>query len=544
MKQANINHDDYLKAVDEYNYRLNLPSSDPEKMKNFGCWLKHYQMLDVKPLAVAIENSFKSFYTHFEINPMSKKSLPSIAFAAAFKLFDQNMPYLTSFSHMFDETRQLFRSNQLGGLVNIYHRHVNIIDNEGPESTRIGPNGERYSYFSFWDFNSLYLWAQDQPLPLSPGLLWQKSSETSSRFTKRTMVQGVSRGQIEWLMWLQTEPICVDKDGIRQQIQHAYFQGEKDICEKPVDGYFTKDGEEYYLEYYGCQFHPGCCVPDHRIKNAEQKRMNDKAKQIEMKAKGHLIIMRECSWIEQKRRMINKPKTQLGRVLFEDTESSLLKAIQDEDVFGFIVADVKTPDELRESFGSFLFPPVVQRYDIKSSMLSNFMKQVCEEECTNVDAQLPTLIQTYNGKQILLLTTMAKLYLDRGMIVDNITQFVQYIPGQALHPFVSKVVSMRTEAKRSGDEAKSLTAKLFGNSSYGKMGESVERYRKTQLYTDDKAVVRAKRSALVKSSNELFTENGKQVGHELSKLKSRVDDTKPVHVAVAILQYAKLLFLR
>ena len=103
---------------------------------------------------------------------------------------------------------------------------------------------------------------------------------------------------------------------------------------------------------------------------------------------------------------------------------------------------------------------------------------------------------------------------------------------------------MRTEAKKDGDEAKSLTAKRFGNSSYGKMGESVERYRKTQLYTDDKAVVRAKRSALVKSSNELFTENGKQVGHELSKLKSRVDDTKPVHVAVAILQYAKLLFLR
>ena len=249
-------------------------------MKNFGCWLRHYQMLDVEPLAMAIENSFKSFYTHFKVNPMSKKSLPSIAFAAAFKLFDQSMPYLMSFSPMFDDIRQLFRNNQLGGLVNIYHRHVNIMDDNSHQSTREGPNGEKFSYFSFWDFNSLYLWAQNQPLPLSPGLLWEKSS---NRYTKRTMIQGVSRGQIEWLMWLQTEPICVDRNGVRQQIQHAYFQGEKHVCEKPVDGFFTKDGEEFYLEYYGCHYHPGCCVPDHRIKNAEQKKYHDNAKQLEMK---------------------------------------------------------------------------------------------------------------------------------------------------------------------------------------------------------------------------------------------------------------------
>ena len=44
-----------------------------------------------------------------------------------------------------------------------------------------------------------------------------------------------------------------------------------------------------------------------------------------------------------------------------------------------------------------------------------------------------------------------------------------------------QVVNMRTEAKKSGDEAKSLTAKLFGNSSYGKCGESVDKYRNTVI---------------------------------------------------------------
>ena len=54
-----------------------------------------------------------------------------------------------------------------------------------------------------------------------------------------------------------------------------------------------------------------------------------------------------------------------------------------------------------------------------------------------------------------------------------------------LRPFVRQVVDMRTEAKRSGDDAKSLTAKLFGNSSYGKCGESIEKYRNTVVTHDE-----------------------------------------------------------
>ena len=102
---------------------------------------------------------------------------------------------------------------------------------------------------------------------------------------------------------------------------------------------------------------------------------------------------------------------------------------------------------------------------------------------------------------------------------------------------------MRTEAKRDGDEAKSLTAKLFGNSSYGKMGEAVSRYRKTTITADDTQALKSTLSPLHKSDSELLCE-GDIVGHEISALKSEQDDTKPVHIAVAILQSSKLIFLR
>ena len=79
--------------------------------------------------------------------------------------------------------------------------------------------------------------------------------------------------------------------------------------------------------------------------------------------------------------------------------------------------------------------------------------------------------------------------------------------------------------------------------SYGKMGEAVSRYRKTTITTDDSKALKSSLHALCKSDDQLIAE-GDLIGHELSSLKSEQDDSKPVHIAVAILQNAKLLFLR
>ena len=103
---------------------------------------------------------------------------------------------------------------------------------------------------------------------------------------------------------------------------------------------------------------------------------------------------------------------------------------------------------------------------------------------------------------------------------------------------------MRTEAKKTNDEAKSLTAKLFGNSSYGKTGEAVSKYRESSIVYDDDELVGAKKSPLYKSDSTILNEDNDQVAHEVSKMKNSVVDDKPVHVAVNILQNAKLLFLR
>ena len=70
--------------------------------------------------------------------------------------------------------------------------------------------------------------------------------------------------------------------------------------------------------------------------------------------------MRECNWRKQLQ-TIESTKTQIGRILCRDDESSLLKAVYDEEVFGFMVVDVSTPDHLIKEYESagFLFPPVI-----------------------------------------------------------------------------------------------------------------------------------------------------------------------------------------
>ena len=158
------------------------------------------------------------------------------------------------------------------------------------------------------------------------------------------------------------------------------------------------------------------------------------------------------------------PKTKLGRVLFDgETEDDVIAAIKADEIFGFVVADVITDDDVIQKWeqDGFLFPPCIQRKQLGMEHLSPFMAQRYAEQ--NREPQ-STVVQTYNAQGVLLMTEMVKLYLERGIKVTNIQKVMQYQPGRALSPFVEKVTSMRIAAKVENDEAKGTTAKLMGNS--------------------------------------------------------------------------------
>ena len=183
-----------------------------------------------------------------------------------------------------------------------------------------------------------------------------------------------------------------------------------------------------------------------------------------MESNGQLVTMRECVW-KQEVKQLRNVDTVMARILEDDTEESLLNAIENGSVFGFVTVDVSTPQHIideRLSCG-FLFPPVIRRLVIEEDHLSEFMKQRMVAEDRKL-SNTHSLVQCYNAKQIFVMTEMVRVWLRMGLKITNITQFVQYIPGKALLPFVEKVTKMRVDATYEKDEAKATTAKLFGNS--------------------------------------------------------------------------------
>ena len=138
-----------------------------------------------------------------------------------------------------------------------------------------------------------------------------------------------------------------------------------------------------------------------------------------------------------------------------------MEGIKDGSLFGYIVADVTTPPNVYEQIKRINFPPIIQRKDVDVHHLSDYMKTRVEAE--NVKMPRTTVIQSYHGKQLLLLTPLAAFYLKMGLVVSNITLFVQYEPHVVLEDFVTKITNGRIAAIESNNSSLGRAFKDTGN---------------------------------------------------------------------------------
>ena len=536
LKQCGVSDEEYSEAKLMFDTKM-----ENGEWKNFSDYLKWYNVQDVGPLVVALTNCFDKFYECFQIDAMTRLSLPSIAFEAMFGLFDKSLPYVATFTKKSEHIRKLFRSKVDGGVSNIYHRDIDLMGDDSPYNARFAPNGDPFSSVFFIDCNSMYLWGEDQILPLTPGVEWKLKGK---RFEKVHMSSQCSLKAMQWLYSEQESERCRDKNGNKIQMEHAYFQGEKIIFNEKVDGYAFFDDRHHVWEFNGCYWH-GCeqCYPDW-LKKASLAEIERKAnwylKMAKLEDNNCIIhVMIEHDYTPDE-----SIQTQMPRILLKDTQETLLEAIRTGEVFGFVTCSVRTPEHLIQKFqdSSFLFPPVIQKTEITEDLIGPFMKAKMMEQERKAGRR--TLIQTYHGDNLLLMTPLVQFYLENGMEIHNITSFIQYIPGRGLAPFVEKVVSMRVAATYEKDDAKQLTAKLFGNSGYGKCAEDVEKHSNTCLIPAGKDISQWLKRVLYKDHCVIDNEEGEAGAFEITCDKSNIEDSKPVHIGVCILQWSKLIFLK
>ena len=72
-----------------------------------------------------------------------------------FNQVDKKSSLCWTFSTKYSHIRELFRKSMIGGLTNVYHRHLDLTGKtDSPLAARTVPNGDKLSHIVFLDFNS------------------------------------------------------------------------------------------------------------------------------------------------------------------------------------------------------------------------------------------------------------------------------------------------------------------------------------------------------------------------------------------------------
>ena len=143
-----------------------------------------------------------------------------------------------------------------------------------------------------------------------------------------------------------------------------------------------------------------------------------------------------------------------------------------------------------------------------------------------------------SAQKLLLYEPLLQWYVSHGAKITAVYRTINYQATKVLKWFVDEV----TAARRTGDadKSKALLAdifKLLGNSSYGKMIESLERQTRVIYTKDEKLVDRTLRSAYFEDLDEIGQ------AYELESRKPRIMIRRPFQIGITVYQLAKLRML-
>ena len=121
--------------------------------------------------------------------------------------------------------------------------------------------------------------------------------------------------------------------------------------------------------FSGCFHHPGCCISNDQIPEWKEKAARWERKKKFLEERGQLVTMRECHWKHQLP-SVRHVETVMGRILNEDCEQSLIRAIEDNKVWGFAVCDVSTPNAvIKDMTGNgYLFHRLYSEWKLMSHL--------------------------------------------------------------------------------------------------------------------------------------------------------------------------------
>ena len=370
------------------------------EVNHMGDYLKHYNLCDTQVTTSAFEKMVKLFSDKFGENLLEYPSLPGVAYRVLWKHFSTkvNKPY--TIGEQFGWISKAIREAILGGLVSVFHCHVEIGDCEYQYSDAVhfAPDGQRYRAITGYDAANLYGYSMMGELPVGQGILYKKQDD--GQFSVQLMndksdkpkSRRFSKAAISWLSWCQNGMEFKDV-----KIEHALNGGERTITLEGTsfspDGYCEIDNVSHYFQFEGCYWHDHDCETSRNSQRVkDDPEFQKRCELINQLCSKHGILhtMRECDWtkIKSQNSIENKFSVFLEKNRVSETE--LLQAICDNKVFGLVKCSVKSPDHVIKRYMKVNYPPLIRKVSPDSTMIDPEItkhmagKKIAENQLTQV----------------------------------------------------------------------------------------------------------------------------------------------------------------
>lgn len=529
-------------SISENDYRLCQSAWGENNMTCMRDFLIWYNNLDVTPFLEAIQKQ-SDIYRERGIDMLKDAiSLPGLAIEWLFSAIDNPKSIQETYQsapvgenrvsrlrcairesrrvHMIDDANsdlyELFKSNIVGGPSLVFHRHheKNVTKIRELE---FGENALPCKKLLGLDANALYLLCVMGDMPVGQPI--RRFPETGFRPERR--LKGV--GAQGWLAHVEFSTGMI--------LETLVSGGERRLGRHnlPVDGYHLPTGTVF--QFHGCYWHGHGCSEasrqDARGETAADRLRATLQRDRYISSLGYpLIAMWECEW---ERIVAADPEIKFFLKVFFDrvfrnkrdgmTESTILDRVRNGTLFGFVECDLTVPHDKRAYFEDN--PPIFKNVDICRDDLSDHMRQFAEER-GHLKRPQRSLIGSMFATKMLVFTDLLAWYLEHGLKVGKIYQVVEYDRRDLFKKFGESV----SDARRAGDidPDKTLianTAKLVGNSVYGKTITDKMRHRNI-AYTEQCKVASLRiRSCMFHSLNEMDCDDGESI-FETSSYKRNV----------------------
>lgn len=526
--------------------------------------LIRYNEADVSPFLDALNNQFQIFKS-MGIDIMTDGfTLPSCALKWCFKGEEGKFHTVPA---EFAKIDTILRNSIVGGPAIVFRRHCKVGDKIRNRDDHL------VKALKTWDCNGMYPATFLKDLPGGSPVLREAPDFVPQKVD--TTVPGASVKSHEWLQYMSV------KDNV--DIRTAFNGGEQCLGDRavPVDGWCRKKQIAY--QFHGCPFHGHQCEKAKSTAWLENTPEALRAKTLEtdayIRSLGYeLKVIYECEWDEMKKDpevfdiikdVVQKPTTSSTHGM---TCDEILTAIKKGKLFGFAQVSMHVPENRKLYFADL--PPFFKNVNVTRKDVGAFMESVCENR-GELKHSRKQLISSYFCKETLLHTEMIQWLLKKGCECTEILRVIEYTRVKCFGDKVLESAQLRREAdldptkKPFGD-----AIKLCITSVYGKTAENKMKQTRTKIVPQNKihrAIVskRFKNLTPIPSPRCQFQSNhnnpreafrdlvdeveGAEEFDEVDEVEGqlyevdysplRVFHDRPVQIAVAVYQYAKLRIL-